>query len=156
MVTATMREQLQRVADPAGALVLLTLSHPSLDTAYLVNDTRDWTVGSTTYVGLPFGFKLPQSKAGEAPRAQIEIDNVGRELTAELEKLPPGAALLATFAVVSRNDPTVVQYSFSAPLSGVVATVQVITAAVGNDDALRAPAVKMRYDPTNSPGIFAG
>ena len=156
MVSPSMRAQLQRVTDPAGVLVLLTLSHPSIETVYVVNDTRSWTIAGTVYVALPFRFKLPNSTAGEAPRAQIELDNVGRDLTDELEKLPAGGALLATFRLVSRNAPTVVEYEFQAPLSGVVATTQVVTATVGNDDAYRAPAVKMRYDPSNSPGLFAG
>lgn len=155
-VSLSTREQLQRVTDSAGLLVLLVLEHPSISTAYVVNDTRDWTISGQTYVGLPFRFKLPDETAGQAPRAQVEIDNVGRALTAELELLPPGGALMATFKVVSRATPTVVDFQFAAPLSGVSASVQSVTATVGNDDALRAPAVKVRYDPSTSPGLFAG
>lgn len=155
-LSAATREQLHRVTDTDGVLVLLKLEHPSIATAYVVNDTRDWVIGGTTYVGLPFRFKLPDANPGEAPRAQIEIDNVGRALMAELEALPPTGALLATFSVVSRAQPTVVDYSFQAPLSGISANVQVLTAVVGNDDALRAPAVKVRFDPSTSPGLFAG
>lgn len=156
MVSTATRAQLQRVTDPAGMLALLVLEHPSMDTARVVNDTRDWDIGGHTYIGLGFRFKLPNATAGEAPRAQLEIDNVGRALTTELENLPPGAALQATVSLVSRSTPTVVDFSFSAPLSGVSATVQAITATVGNDDALRAPAVKVRYDPQTSPGLFPG
>lgn len=155
-VSNTTREQLQRVTDPAGLLLLLVLEHPSIETAYVVNDTRDWVIGGTTYVGLPFRFKLPDATSGEAPRAQIEIDNIGRGLTDELEKLPPYGALLASFKIVSRATPTVVDFAFKAPMSAVSVTMGTLTASVGNDDALRAPAVKVRYDPTNSPGLFAG
>lgn len=156
VMSAATREQLHRVTDTDGLLLLLVLEHPSIETARVVNDTRDWVIGGQTYVGLPFRFKLPNAAAGEAPRAGIEIDNVGRELTAELEKLPPSGALLATFTVVSRATPTVVEFSFTAPLSGVSATVQAVSATIGNDDALRAPAVKVRYDPSANPGLFAG
>lgn len=156
VMSAATRQQLHRVTDNDGLLVLLTLAHPSIATAYVVNDTRDWVIGGQTYVGLPFRFKLPDSQSGEAPRAQIEIDNVGRELTAELEQLPPTGALMATFKVVSRATPTVVDYQFAAPLSGVSARVEAITATVGNDDALRAPAVKVRYDPKTTPALFPG
>lgn len=156
MVTAATREQLQRVNDPAGLLVLLELEHPAIETAYVVADTRDWTIGGRTYVGLPFRFKLPRSVAGEPQRGQIEIDNVQGLLSAELEKLPPTGALQATFTIVSRATPTVAELQFSLPLSGVSATTQLVTATVGNDDAYRAPAVKLRYDPMNSPGLFAG
>lgn len=156
MVTAATRQQVQRVSDPDGMLVLLVLEHPSMATAHVVNDTRDWIIDGTPYIGLPFRFKLPNSVQGEAPRAQLEIDNVGRELIQDLERLPPGGALQCTVYVVSRASPNVVDYMFTAPLSGVSATVASVTGYVGNDDALRAPAVKMRFDPTTAPGLFAG
>lgn len=155
-VSTAMRTQLQRVTDPAGMLVLLTLEHPDMETARVVNDTRNWTIGGQTFVGLPFRFKLPDQTSGQAPRAQLEMDNVGSGLAGELEKLGPAGVLMATLQVVSRNAPTTVELEFKAPLSGVTATVQSVTANVGHDDALRAPAVKVRYDPANSPGLFAG
>lgn len=156
MVTATTRAQLQRVNDPAGMLLLLMLEHPSMATAYVVNDTRDWVIGSTTWVGLPFRFKLPNEASGQAPRAALEIDNVGRELTADLEALPPGGALQGTFYLVSRATPSVVDYSFSAPLSGVLVTMATVVATLGADDELRAPAVKLRYDQQTAPALFEG
>lgn len=156
MVSSNTREQLQRTDDPAGMLVLLKLEHPAMETAHVVNDTRDWVIDGTSWIGLPFRFRLPNSVAGEAPRAMLEIDNVGRSLTVELERLPPGGALQATVYVVSRANPSIIDYTFTAPLSGVSASVQTITGSVGNDDALRAPAVKLRYDPSTAPGLFAG
>lgn len=156
MPSAAFIEQLQRTRDPDGWLLLLKLEHPSISTVFVVNDTRDWTISGQTWVGLPFRFQLPQQTQGEAPRAQIALDNVGLGLAAALEQLTPGAALQATLALVSRKAPTTVEYSFTAPLSSVSVTVPSITATVGNDDAMRAPAVKLRYDPTTSPGLFAG
>lgn len=156
MVSPQTRQQLHRVHDPVGMLLLLKLEHPSIATAYVVNDTRDWVISGTTYVGLPFRFKLPDSAAGQAPRATIELDNVGRELSQELEALPPGGALLATFSLVSRVQPTIVDYQFTAPMTGVSVDIGTVTAVLGNDDAMRAPAVKMRYDLQTSPGLFPG
>lgn len=156
MVTAAGRAQLRRVTDSDGLLLLLKLEHPSIATAYVVNDTRDWVIGGTTYVGLPFRFRLPDQTSGQAPRGAIEIDNVGRALTQVLESLPATGALLGTFSIVSRATPTVVEWSFQAPLSNVSASVASVTAMLGSDDALRAPAVKVRYDPSTSPGLFEG
>lgn len=155
MVSPQTREQLRRVSDTDGVLVLLLMEHPSIDTVRVVNDTRDWLIGADTWIGLPFRFRLPQSVGGQAPRAALEVDNVGSELGAELDKLPPGAALQATVRIVSRATPTVVDYEFTAPLSGVSVTVPTVSAVVGNDDALRAPVVKMRYDPVTTPGLFS-
>ncbi len=156
MVTAATRAQLHRVNDPDGMLVLLEITDPSIDDLFLVNDTRDWTIGSAEYLGLPFRFKLPQDAQGQAQRAALEIDNVGRAVVTELEKLPPGASLQATVKIVSRARPEQVDYEFTAPLSNVTATMTVVQATIGNDDALRSPAVKVRADPTLRPGLFAG
>lgn len=156
MVTDATRGQLQRVTDSAGMLVLLLMTHPSIDTVRVVNDTRDWLIGSDTWIGLPFRFKLPNGAAGQAQRATLEVDNVGRGLSTELEKLPAGAAVQCTMRLVSRATPTVVDYEYSAPLSNVVVTTTSVRAQVGNDDARRAPAVRVRFDPKVTPGLFAG
>jgi hypothetical protein len=160
MVSATTRAQLQRVTDPSGMLLLLKLEHASMATAYVVNDTRDWVInhgaGDITWVGLPFRFKLPNESAGNPARAALEIDNVGRALVDELEALPPGGALQGTFYLVSRATPTVIDSSFSAPLSTVVVTMAAVSAVLGADDELRAPAVKLRYDQVTAPALFEG
>lgn len=156
MVSAATRAQLQRTTDADGLLVLLKLWHPDIATAYVVNDTRDWLISGTTWVGLQFRFTLPQSVASEVPRARLEIDNVSRELVTELEKLGPAGTLMAQLQMVSRARPTEVDWQFTSPLSGVSVTNTTVTATVGNDDAMRAPAVKVRFDPSNSPGLFPG
>lgn len=156
MVSPSTVEQLQRVDDPSGMLVLLKLEHPAIETAYVVNDTRDWVISAQPWVGLPFRFKLPSALSNETPRAAIEIDNVNGLLSEELEKIPPSGVLTATFLLVSRARPEIAEFEFQAPLSGVSCSVSAVTATVGNDDAWRAPAVKLRFDPLNSPGLFAG
>ena len=156
MVSQVTAEQLERVDDPSGMLVLLKLEHAAMDTAYVVNDTRDWIINSLTYVGLPFRFKLPSALAGEVPRASIEIDNVNGVLSEQLDRVPPNGVVLATFILVSRARPTVPEFEFQAPMTGVSCTVTSVSASIGNDDAWRSPAVKLRFDPMNSPGLFAG
>lgn len=156
MVTTATAEQLHRVTDAAGMLLLLVLEHPAMETAYVVNDTRDWVIGGVTYVGLAFRFRLPNSAQGEPMRARIQMDNVGGDLGVELEALPPGQALQATFRLVSRARPDQVDYEVTAPMSNVQITAMTVTATVGNDDALRAPAIRARYDMATSPGLFEG
>lgn len=156
MVTAALREQLQRVTDADGVLVLLEISHPGMATARIVNDTRSWTVLGNTYVGLPFVFQLPQAVGSQAPRAQLVIDNAGLDLVQDLEALPTGAWLTATVRLVSRADLTEIEWEWVAPLSGVRVTQGNVSAVLGNDHLLRGPAVQMRYDQVTSPGLFAG
>ncbi len=155
MVTALTRAQLRRVNDKAGMLALLVLTYPGMDTARVVNDTRDWVIGGDTYIGLPFRFKLPQDVRGQPSRAMLVVDNVGRDLSDELDALPPGAALQATVRLVSRARPTEVDEEFSTPLSDVKVTTATISAQLGTADMLQAPAVKVRFDPTLTPSVFA-
>ncbi len=156
MVTPAQRARLQRTHDNSGVLLLLEISHPSIDTAYVVNDTRNWVISGTTWVGLPFRFTLPTDSSSQSPAARIEIDNVGRALTPVLEGLPAGAALRATFRIVARATPAVTEWQFSAPMSGVRVTTTLVTAAVGTDDDDRMPAVMVRFDPSTTPGLFEG
>lgn len=149
--------QLQSVTDNHGFLELMVIDHASFASPVrIVNDTRDWTIGGNTYVALPFGIKLPTQAQQETPRAQIRIDNVGRELTAAIEGLPVGASLVATLQLVSRATPTVVDYEFVAQLSGINITPTMVTANMGVDDTMRQTAVRIRFDPVNAPALFQG
>lgn len=157
MVSQATVEALQSVADGHGLLELLILDHASLaEPVRLVNDTRNWVIGGSTFVGLPFSLKLPDEQNKETPRSQLVIDNVGRGLTAALENLPVGEELTATIRIVSRATPAVVDYEFIAPMTGVQATPTQVTASIGPEDIMRRPAVRLRFDPLTAPGLFAG
>ncbi len=146
---------LQRTDDPFGILYLLEISGGHITTPVrLVADTRDCVSNGNTYLGIPFTVGMPKQADKEVPRAQIRVDNVGRELTADLEALPPGAELLATIKVVHRKTPDVVDYQFTAPMSGVSVDPLSINATIGVTDLWRRPAVDLRYDPQTAPGLF--
>lgn len=157
MVSQATTTALQSITDNHGILELLLIDHASFASPVrLVNDTRDWTIGADTYIGLPFRLKLPKQTSKENPRAQIQIDNIGREITSLLEGLPVGSSMLATIRIVGRSTPTVVDYEFVSPMSSISVTATVITATIGPDDSMRGAAVRVRYDPTNAPGLFSG
>lgn len=155
MISAATAAQLQRVADGLGVLALLKLTHPSWAAAVcVVNDTRELITLGDTYIGLPFSVKLPNDKAKEAPRLDLQMDNVGRDLTAAFELLPPGATLMGTLRVVSRATPAVVDWEFSAPVGNVQADVLKISAQMGWDQVMRRAAVRLRFDDTTAPALF--
>ena len=155
MTSATFNAARQRVNDPNGLLTLVEITHPSFTgPARVVNDTRDWVSNGVTYIGLPFRFSLPQDKGKESPRAQLEIDNVGRALQAELERLPPSAVVMCTVRLVDRSAPNTVEWQWSVPMTSITANAAVITATLGVDFLMRQQAVRLRHDPNTSPGIF--
>ncbi|MES1977313.1 MAG: DUF1833 family protein [Pseudomonadota bacterium] len=154
-VTASTARWLQKVSDPHGVLMLLELNHTSFATPIrMVSDTRNLAALGHDWLGVPFQIKLPDDKARQTPRAALQMDNVGREIGAELEALPPGASLKAVIRMVHRSTPDVVDYSFSAPMNGVKVDGPTVTATVGRDDIMRISAVRLRFDPSTAPAIF--
>lgn len=154
-VSDASRAQLQRTADAHGFLELLIIEHDSWpDPVRIVNDTRNWTIGGVTFVGLTFRVKLPTAAQGEMPRAQLQIDNVGREIGDAIESLAPGSTLLGTLRQVSRATPEVVDYQFVALLGGFTVSTESVNCTLGTDDTLRQSAVRVRFDPVNAPGLF--
>lgn len=146
---------LQRTSDPHGLLYLLTITGGGIVTPVrIVNDTRDLESNGETFLALPFEPVLPKDAAKEVPRAQLRIDNVGREIGQELEALEPGAELMATLQAVYRSTPDVIEYEFTAPLSGIRANVFTISATMGPSELMRRAAVNIRFDPFTAPGLF--
>lgn len=145
----------QRTSDGQGFLDLLTITGGGIVVPVrLVNDTRDVTSGGELFLACQFEVILPKDAAKEVPRAQLRIDNVGREIGQELEALEPGAELTARIQRVFRATPNVIEYEFTAPLSGIRANVFTVSAAMGPTDLMRRPAVAIRYDPFTAPGLF--
>lgn len=154
-VSAVTRRALHRTDDLGGMLALLEISHPSFSaTIRVVNDTRDQTALGYTWLGVPFTIKLPNDASREMPRAELRLDNAGRDITSELEKLPPGAAMQGVLRLVHRSQPDVVDYEFASPIGSVRAVMGSVAAPMGPDDLMRRPAVGLRYDPFTAPSIF--
>lgn len=159
---AATRTALHRVNDPFGLLALLTITGPGLSQPVrVVNDARGpdtpvFVSRGMSFLALPFELTPPKEAAKEVPRAQIRIDNIGRELTADLEALPPGAELVATIEQVYRARPDEVVHSFKATMSGVRVNVFSVTASIGQTDLMRRAAVLRRFDPFTAPGLYPG
>lgn len=155
--SAAARRQLHRVDDPDGFVMLVRIDNPALSgPVRIASDTRDWTIGGETYVGIPLVIDMPQDVAKEAARARIVVDNVGRDLLAELEAFPPGTALQVELRLISRAAPSVVEWEFVVSASSATADAATITMTLSDDELAGRLAVALRYDPDTAPGIHAG
>jgi len=155
MTTESFIAARQRLNDLDGILVFLVVDDTSLTApARLVNDTRAWVSNGETYSPFSFRFTFPQDVAGESAGTTLEIDNVGRDLTADLENLPPNAVLSATIFITDRSDPDLIEWSWTAPMTRISIDSMTLSASVGVDYIMRQQAVRLRHDPTVSPGIF--
>ena len=145
----------QRVTDTQSELLLLEISAPSIpDTLRIVNDTRDWTSNGLTYLACPFGFKLPDDTAGQTPRAQLVIDNVGLGMTQDLESLQPNEMVMCVLRLTDRANPNVYERTYRLPMTMASASTGQVTAQLGTDFMMRQQAVRLRYNPFTAPGLF--
>lgn len=148
-------ERRQRVTDTDGVLVFLEIAWPgSADVLRIVNDTQDWVSNGQTYIGFPFRFQPPEDTAGQSPRGAIEIDNIGRGITADLESWQPGQVLNARLMVADRADPHTYMVDMPLPIMRVTTNSSVARAEGGWDMLLRQQVARLRYTPYVAPGLF--
>jgi len=151
----TFIERRQRVSDRDSVLLFLEIHWPADGSVLrVVNDNADWTSNGQTYIGFPFRFSPPDDVAGQSPRGAIEIDNVGRGITADLEAWQPGQVLDARLMVADRADPDRYMVDMPLPIQRVTTTPTVARAEGGADMLMRQQCVQLRYTPFVSPGLF--
>lgn len=151
----TFLERRQRVSDTAGTLLFLEITAPSFaDTLRIVNDTQNWVSNGVEYIGVPFGFKLPDDVAGQTPRAVLTLDNIGRGITDDLESLQPYDTVTARLRISDRADPNVIEREYILPMTSVSVNTKTASAQCGYDALMRQQAVRLRYNPFTAPGAF--
>jgi len=136
-------------------LLLLEINHSSLPQPIrVVNDNQDVTHLANVYTALAFSVTLPDEQETGLPRAQISIDNIGRELTQWLDISGGGQGATARFMHVLRSAPDIVEWESTLELFNVVQAATVITGTLGYLDVLNLPAVALTYTPQRFPGLF--
>jgi hypothetical protein len=149
------KSTLAQVSGEEGSLILLTLTHPSLaGPVRIINDMQDLTSNDDIYVACPFKCILPDDFDGQLPKAALTIDNVGGELMNWIETTDGGNGSVVTFSQVMRSRPDQIEWSITMNLCNVHITMQAITAELGFENLFSKPAIKIKYRPANSPGIF--
>ena len=149
------QERNQRIKDTVGHVELLEVSNPSFSGPMRIcNDVQDFQSQGVAYIGLPFGFMLPEDQSGSAPRMQLTLDNVGRGITDELERLQPGTTTMAKLIVVARDTPDIHEHVFWLPMTGVSVSGATAQATCGVDELTRQAACKQVANPFTLPGIF--
>jgi len=148
-------ERRQRVTDTDGILLFLEVTAPSfVETLRIVNDTRNWVSNGVEYVGVPFGFKLPNDVSGQTARAALTLDNIGRGITEDLERLQHDDVVMAVIKISDRADPNVIERTYQLPMTQVSVNTRTATAQCGYDAIMRQQAVRLRYNPFSAPGLF--
>lgn len=148
-------ERNQRISNTVGHVELLEITNPSFtDPMRIVNDLEDFVSQSVSYIGIPFGFTLPEDVSGGAPRMKLGIDNVGRGITDELERLTPGSVTMAKLIIVARDTPDVHEHVFWLPLTQVSVSTTSAQATASVDELMRRAACRQIANPFTLPGLF--
>lgn len=149
------RTRNQRLTNDVGHIELLEVSNPSFsEPMRICNDTQDFVSQGISYIGLMFGFTLPDDVAGQAPRMRLGMDNVGRGVSDELERRQPGTTTMAKLIIVPRDMPDLHQHVYWLPMSSVSISGASATATCSVDALMRQSACKQIANPFTLPGIF--
>ncbi len=145
---------LRASAPDAAVLTALEVSHPDLAAPVrVVNDSRDHTLGGEAYTALRFEARLTDDTEGRAPRAELSIDNVGRDLMQWIEAAGGGvgATVRAMQFLAGESAP---DWEMTLDVASVRADQERVTVQLGFDPLLGRSAVALRHDPQTSPGLF--
>ena len=145
-----------RESAPANrVLTALEIRHPAIaQPVRVINDTVGRTIEGNDYVALRFDARLADDIEGQAPQAELAIDNVGRALTQWIEAAQGGiGASVRVLQVLDTDDPPV-EWEITLDVAGMAVDQERVSARLGFDPLLGRAAVTLRHDPQTSPGLF--
>lgn len=154
-MTESFRTRNQRLHDDVGYVELLEVTNPSFSgPMHICNQSEDFISRGISYIGLQFRFTTPEDVSGQAPRMQLQMDNVGRGFSDELERLQPGTTTMAKLIIVARDRPDEHVHTFWLPMTQISITGAAASATCSVDHLSRQAACKLIADPFTLPGIF--
>jgi len=151
----TFQERRQRVTDTESELWFVEIEMPSSgEVLRVVNDTRDWISNGNVYLGASFSIQPPSDVSGQSQKARLVMGNVGLGITQDLEARLPGEEVKCRMMLADRADPHTYVRTYRFPMVRVSVTTGEVSAENGVDALMRQQAVRLRYNPFTSPGIF--
>lgn len=153
--SAEYKSTLASTAAPEAPITLLEINHAGLTQPVRVaNDTQNITSNGHEYIACPFRCGFPDDFENQLPKAQLAVDNIGKELMYWIETSGGGKGATARFIQVMRSRPDQIEWEITMNLTNVKATVKEVTADLGYENIFTRPAIAMRFDPFTAPGIF--
>ncbi len=136
-------------------LTALEIRHPAIvEPVRVVNHTEDLTIDGERYVALRFGARFADDVEGRVPRAELVIDNIGRELTQWIEAAQGGVGATVRIMQVLADKPTTPEWEMTTDIAHIRLDQERVVARLGFDPLLGRAAVTLRHDPQTSPGLF--
>ncbi len=150
-----LKETVNSVSASEAPLTLLEIDHADLSTPIrVVNDNQDLVHLTNTFTAMAFRITLPDDLEQGAPRAQIAIDNIGKELVSWLETSAGGQGATVRIIQVLRSLPDIVEWDVTMNLTDITINQREVTGQLGFSDVMDLPGVPLRYRPEIAPGLF--
>src|SRR5690606_12719183 len=114
------REKLDATAGREPPLLLREITHPDLAAPIrIANAPQDLVSQGNLFAAFAFRATLPDDLDQGLPRAQLAVDNIGRELTHWLEDSAGGADASVRLMQVLRSDPDTIEWEVRLTLKNV-------------------------------------
>ncbi len=147
-----------RALAPEDIVPALEIRHPALaDPLRLAVSPQNREIAGQAYTAIALRLKLADDRAGRAPRAELRMDNVGREAMAWIARSGGGAgATVRIMLCLADGDAQAHTPDWERTLDvlGIEVTDTEIVATLGYDPGLDRAAVALRYEPETAPGLF--
>ena len=140
-------------------LTCIEIYHPDIpENIRVVNDSDDLYIGVDRYLRAAFSATIPQDKEGELPRGELHIDNVGRAMVEWIELSQGGRgakiSIREVFIPVAANRIAEVSWEITGlDVGRIRMTNERVTVELTDSRSSKAPAVKLRHDVIESPGL---
>ena len=150
-----------RALDGFAPVYALEISHSALETPIrIVADIAEHVIDGTVFTPLAFRALPPTFTEGEIPRANLEVDNIGKTLTEWIEISSGGRGAEMRVMMIhkaSETEPSSVVWELPALAVGVTEiTNETVQIALVYRSGRSRPGVKWRNDRETSPGLFPG
>ena len=147
-------ENRQRVTDTSPVLVFLEMTSPRFpEPLRIVRYRKDIISNGVLFQACPFRFKLPDDAPGQISRTQLVLDNVGRDITADLEQLQPRDRVRMRMMITDTDNVDSYERVINSYLTNIRVDAATATADCGMGLILRMPAMRLIYDDITAPGV---
>ena len=149
------REARIGLSPEARIVTCIEITHPQADDPIrLVDDGEDVVIGGERYLAARFDAVTTGDGGQGAPRGQLLIGNVGRQVSRWIDDAGGGAGGQArVMEVLLVGGAASVEWELAMDIAS-IATGENVTVGLGFDPLLGRPLVAMRYDPETAPGLF--
>ena len=134
-------------------LTLLTITHPSITTVRLVNNTVDIVSRGNTYTALPFKIRPPSDDGESRREAELTLDNITLDLIDELRTVTSPMEVTMELVLASMLDTVQLSYE-ELKIRNISYNKDSIRASLYMDDFLNTEMTSEKYSPSLYPGLY--